>query len=139
MARERSTEQDPETTNDNLSVARRRYLSLFGSVAATGAITGLSGVATASESESNADSDEHTLVVAGTGTPSTFEVTVDGQITPLSSNGALSTVGALGPAAEGAVVKESRSYRFAGDITNFQSSDSVTVYVDGVRVPDNSF
>lgn len=143
MVSERSTGQDPETTNDNPSVARRRYLSIFGSVAATGAIAGLSArVASAqgSESDNAADTyDEHTLVVAGTGVASSFEVTVSGQITPLSSNGALSTVGAVGPAAEGAVLEDSRSYLFAGDITDFRSSDSVTVYVDGVRVPDDNF
>ncbi|ELZ97952.1 hypothetical protein C440_01853 [Haloferax mucosum ATCC BAA-1512] len=140
MVSERSTEQDPESTTDD-AVNRRKYLTLCGSVAGAGALTSVAGVgsATAQSNEPTADDEMHTLVVAGTGSVSSFEVTVSGEISPLHSNGALSTTGAVGPAAEGTVNDGSRSYNFAGDITNFQSTDSVSVYVDGVRVPDDSF
>ena len=140
MVSERSTGQDPENKTEN-AVGRRRYLALFGSVTAAGTLAGVSGVGSATEqsSESSPNDDSHTLVVAGTGSLSSFEVTVSGEISPLSSTGALSTTGAVGPAAEGTVGGDSRSYRFDGDITNFQSTDSVSVYVDGVRIPTNSF
>lgn len=66
-------------------------------------------------------------------------MTVSGSISPLQSNGALSTTGTVGPAAEGTVSDDSRRYQFAGDITDFRSTDAVSVYVDGVRVPEHSF
>ncbi|KAB1191180.1 MULTISPECIES: hypothetical protein [Haloferax] len=140
MVSERSTEQDPKN-NDQNAVGRRGYLALVGSVTAAGTLAGVSGVGSATEqSDEHSPIDgEHTLVVAGTGSLSSFEVTVDGEITPLNAHGALSTTGAVGPAAEGTVSGDSRSYRFAGDITNFQATDAVSVYVDGVRVPVNSF
>ncbi|POG56092.1 hypothetical protein [Haloferax marisrubri] len=139
MVRERSTGQDPETTTDD-DVGRRKYLALCGSVSTAGALAGFSGLGAATEeADETADDDGHTLVVAGTGSVSSFEVTVSGSISPLQSNGALSTTGTVGPAAEGTVSDDSRRYQFAGDITNFQSTDAVSVYVDGVRVPDNSF
>ncbi|WP_416841560.1 hypothetical protein [Haloferax sp. DFSO52] len=140
MVSERSTEQDPKN-NDQNTVGRRGYLALVGSVTAAGALAGVSGVGSAQEQsdDSSSNNGEHTLVVAGTGSLSSFEVTVDGTITPLNSNDALSTMGVVGPAAEGTVSGGSRTYRFAGDITNFQATDSVSVYVDGVRIPTNSF
>ncbi|AFK21422.1 hypothetical protein E6P09_16415 (plasmid) [Haloferax mediterranei ATCC 33500] len=140
MVSERSTEQDPENTTDD-TVGRRKYLALCGSVTAAGALAGVAGVGSATEQpdESAPDDDAHTLVVAGTGSLSSFEVTVSGEISPLHSNGALSTTGTVGPAAEGTVDEDSRSYHFAGDITNFQSTDAVSVYVDGVRIPNDAF
>ncbi|WP_411966321.1 hypothetical protein [Haloferax sp. YSMS24] len=140
MVSERSTEQGPKNDDKN-AVGRRGYLALVGSVTAAGTLAGVSGVGSATEQsdEHAPSSDEHTLVVAGTGSLSSFEVTVDGAITPLNASGALSTTGSVGPAAEGTVSGDSRSYRFAGDITNFQSTDSVSVYVDGVRIPTGSF
>ncbi|WP_148416799.1 hypothetical protein [Haloferax sp. KTX1] len=139
MVRERSTGQDPETTTDD-DVGRRKYLALCGSVSAAGALAGFSGVGSATEQvDESVDADGHTLVVAGTGSVSSFEVTVSGSISPLQPNGALSTTGTAGPAAEGTVSDGSRRYQFAGDVTNFQSTDAVSVYVDGVRVPDDSF
>lgn len=140
MVHERSTGQDPQNNEKN-AVGRRGYLALVGSVTAAGSLAGVSGVASATEQadEHAPERGEHTLVVAGTGPLSSFEVTVNGEITPLNASGALSTTGAVGPAAEGTVRGDSRSYRFAGDITNFQATDSVSVYVDGVRVPINNF
>ncbi|MCO8265263.1 hypothetical protein C5B90_16930 [Haloferax sp. Atlit-12N] len=140
MVSERSTGQDPETTTTDDDVGRRKYLALCGSVSATGALAGFSGLGSATEqADEPVDDDGHTLVVAGTGPVSSFEVTVSGSISPLQSNGALSTTGTVGPAAEGTVDDDSRRYQFAGDITNFQSTDAVSVYVDGVRIPNDSF
>ncbi|AKU09660.1 MULTISPECIES: hypothetical protein [Haloferax] len=140
MVSERSTGQDPETTTTDDDVGRRKYLALCGSVSAAGALAGFSGLGSATEqADEPVDDDGHTLVVAGTGPVSSFEVTVSGSISPLQSNGALSTTGTVGPAAEGTVDDDSRRYQFAGDITNFQSTDAVSVYVDGVRIPNDSF
>ncbi|ELZ80471.1 hypothetical protein KU306_17575 (plasmid) [Haloferax larsenii] len=142
MARELAHDQDRDDDGESdSSVGRRGYLGLCGTVAATGALTGFTGLGAATNrpEESSRSSDEHTLIVAGTGTSSSFEVTVSDTISPLEASGALSTTGTVGPAAEGAVDDGARSYRFTGDITDIRSSGPVSVYVDGSRIPDDAY
>jgi hypothetical protein len=127
--------------DDESSVARRGYLTLCGTVTAIGALAGFSSPSAATNlpEDPSSTADEHTLVVAGTGDASSFEVTVSDHISPLAPGDALSTTGTVGPAAEGVVTGDTRRYRFFGDITNFRSDGAVSVYVDGVRVLGDAF
>ena len=140
MARELTPDGREDTGRETASLGRRGYLAVSGMVAATGSLLGLVRPSTASSpaARADADADEHTLVVEGTGDTSTYEVTVSDAITPLSAGDALSTVGTDGPAAEGVVGGDARGYRFTGDITDVRVDGRVSLYVDGVSVSYDS-
>lgn len=127
---------DPPTTDRDGSgtsgVTRRRYVRLGGTAIATfAAIAGkVNGVAA---SAGDTDEFEHRIRIHGSGTPSTYEVTVDGELAP--EDGAISAAGHIsGSTAEGAVTGGDRGYRFRGELHEVSVDGDAEVSLDGEAI-----
>jgi hypothetical protein len=110
-------------------VGRRTCLRLGAAAVATF----LSVVGRASASAA-ADPDDHTLRIRGSGTASTYELTVGGELAPAAGSAADADARISECAAEGAVATGDRRYRFSGPLRDLRVDGDATVTVDGVEV-----
>ncbi|EMA59349.1 hypothetical protein [Halorubrum lipolyticum] len=110
-------------------VTRRRYARLSGAAVATIAtLTGrLNGVVAASTEDAGP---ERLIRIRGSGAPSTYEVTVDGEL--VADEGTSRIAGHVsGSTAEGAVAGDERGYRFRGELRDVTVDGDAEVSVDG--------
>lgn len=110
-------------------ITRRGYVRLGGSTIATvAAIVGWgSGVAAVAD---ESDDRNHLIQIHGSGTPSVYEVTVDGELVP--EGGPSRAAGHVsGSTAEGAVVGGDRGYRFRGELYDVTVDGDAEVSLDG--------
>lgn len=77
---------------------------------------------------------DHQLEVVGTGSKSTYGVTVDGELAA-SPDGDVSDEDVIdGATASGAVTAETDKFLFSGDVTAFEVQGDAAVYLDGQQV-----
>jgi len=123
----------PEIGRDesgSTGITRRGYARLGGAaVAAIATLTGrLNAVGAASADD--AGDHEHRIRIRGSGTPSTYEVTVGGELAADEATGR--TVGHVsGSTAEGAVTNDDRGYRFRGELHDVTVDGDAEVSLDG--------
>jgi hypothetical protein len=117
-------EQERKQTSSDSAVSRRTYLRLSGAAAVGATVTTVS--------ESNTP---NVLSIVGTTTePTTYEVTVTGEIVPGPGTDALSVLGTTGQSAEDAIGNGIRRYHFDGEITDLRIGDGATAFVNGAAV-----
>lgn len=110
-------------------VSRRTVLKTLSAAAAVGGSAGVAGAA-------SGDSDEHELVVEGTGPVTRFEFEATSEVygSDLESSDTI-----YGYAVEGQVSSQDDVYRFTGDLESFTitmgSADDVRVTLDGEELP----
>lgn len=122
-----SSGDDPPTEDGGIDpVGRRRCLRL--GVAAILSVVGSASTAAA------AGPDDHTLRIRGSGTASTYELTVGGELAPAAGSAADADARISECAAEGAVTVGDRRYRFSGPLRDLRVDGDATVTVDGVEV-----
>lgn len=131
MARERSG-TSPEQTD------RRTFMRLCGATLAVGATGAASKRTSAHAVDETATSEGaafgNVLVIIGQAGVSNYEMTVSDRMVPGLDAGALSTTGARGASAEGAVGVGTHSYWFSGNVTDFRFDGAAAVYLNGERV-----
>lgn len=123
---------DDRDRSGSIGVTRRRYVRLGGTAIATlAAFSGqVNGVAA---SPNDGDGFDRRIRIHGSGTPSTYEVTVDGEL--VSANGANQATGHIsGSTVEGAVTGDDRSYRFRGELHDVTVDGDAEVSVDGEAI-----
>lgn len=111
-------------------VTRRRYVRLGGAAVATiSALAGrMNGVVAAATGDSGTP--ERRIRIRGSGSPSTYEVTVGGELVPDERpNRAAGHVS--GSTAEGAVTSGDRGYRFRGELHDVTVDGDAEVSLDG--------
>jgi len=111
-------------------VTRRGYARLGGAALATfAALTGRTNAVVGASANEAGDS-EHRIRIRGSGTPSTYEVTVGRELVPGGSKSR--TAGHIsGSTAEGAVTSDDRSYRFRGELRDVTVDGDAEVSLDG--------
>lgn len=110
---------------------RRTYVRLGSAAVAT--ILSLSGsVPTVGATES--DGAEHRLRISGSGTASTYELTVDGELTPGENASRDAAARISDCTAEGAVTTGDRKYRFSGELRDLRVDGDAAVTLDGDSV-----
>ncbi|MFC6873687.1 hypothetical protein [Halobellus marinus] len=132
---EESSGNDPPDggSSGNRTIGRRQYLRLGGAVAAT--VLSIAGsVPTVVAAEAGGDAAEHCLRIRGSGTASTYELTVDGELVPGAGSDADAAARVSECNAEGAITTGDRRYRFSGALRDLQVDGDATVTVDGVEV-----
>ncbi|WP_123621928.1 hypothetical protein [Halorubrum sp. CSM-61] len=125
--------EPPDSGRDesgSAGVTRRGYARLGGTALATfAALTGRTN-AVLPASAADADDAEHRIRIRGSGTPSTYEVTVGGELFPDEST--RRTAGHVsGSTAEGAVTSDDRGYRFRGELRDVTVDGDAEVSLDG--------
>ena len=123
---------DDRDRSGSTGVTRRRYVRLGGTAIATvAAVSGqVNGVAA---SPNDSDGFDRRIRIHGSGTPSTYEVTVGGGLVP--ANGANQATGHIsGSTVEGAVTGDDRSYRFRGELHDVTVDGDAEVSVDGEAI-----
>lgn len=117
---------DPGSTG----LTRRGYTRLSGAaLASLAALAGrTNGVVAASTDD--ADGPERRIRIRGSGTPSTYEVTVGGElVADEETSGVAGHVS--GSTAEGAVTGDDRGYRFRGELHDVTVDGDAEVSLDG--------
>ncbi|GAA0522583.1 hypothetical protein SAMN04488066_105116 [Halorubrum aquaticum] len=110
-------------------ITRRRYARLGGAAVATVAtIAGrMNGLVAASTDD---DDPERRIRIHGSGTPSTYEVTVGGELVP--DGGSSRDAGHVsGSTAEGVVTNDDRGYRFRGELHDVTVDGDAEISLDG--------
>jgi hypothetical protein len=82
---------------------------------------------------------DRTIEIVGSGTWSTYEVVVDGEILGGSGLQPSDSISADGTTATGGVTGGSDTYTFTGEIQSIDVEPGVTVFVDGVEIDPTSF
>ncbi|WP_128905543.1 hypothetical protein [Halorubrum amylolyticum] len=125
--------EPPDTDRDesqSTGVTRRGYARLGGAVIATIAtLTGRTN-AVVPASADDAGTLDRRIWIRGSGSPSTYEVTVAGEFVADESTDR--TAGHVsGSTAEGAVANDDRGYRFRGEIRDVTVDGDAEVSLDG--------
>ncbi|WP_245998479.1 hypothetical protein [Halalkalicoccus subterraneus] len=104
------------------SVSRRSYIGALAGIAATPALGSLAG----------ADG-ENVITVSGEGSTAYYEFSVSGDIEKSDANDAtINSYDSIdGTSVEGRTTNEPDSYAFSGEVSDFESSASVTVTING--------
>lgn len=129
-----STGGDPHDTGREESastgVTRRGYARLCGAALATLAAAAGRTNGTVAASTDDAGGGDRRIQIRGSGTASTYEVTVDGEFLP--DEGPDPAVGHVsGSTAEGALTGADRSYRFRGELRDVTVDGDAEVSLDG--------
>lgn len=111
-------------------VTRRRYVRLGGAAVATIAALGGRPNGVAAASADDADDRERLIRIRGSGAPSTYEVTADGELIADEAAGQ-ATGHVSGSTAEGAVTSDDHGYRFRGEIYDVTVDGDADVVLDG--------
>ncbi|MHC3439071.1 hypothetical protein ACYJ1Y_13460 [Natrialbaceae archaeon A-gly3] len=131
MARDNAVlDQDRSTdSHEDDATTRRSYLKAAGAatavtIAATGAV--------------NATGDDlpNLLTVVGQGAPSSYEITVDGEIEMVADDHVEEATIVSGTAVEGAIVEGEQQFRFSGDLTDVTFVDRGVTGVTPAAVPN---
>jgi len=130
-----SNGSDPpeERTSDRGTLARRRYVRLGGAAVAA-MLSGAGSVSAAAAAEARRDEGEHSLTISGSGTVTTYELTVDGRVVPGADSSADAEARISECTAEGAVKTGERRYRFSGALRELEVDGDAAVTLDGVEV-----
>ncbi|WP_144920706.1 hypothetical protein [Halorubrum salsamenti] len=111
-------------------VTRRGYARLSGAAIATLAtLTGRTN-GTVAASADDVDDSERRIRIRGSGTPSTYEVTVGGELVADDETSRV-TGHISGSTAEGAVTSDDRGYRFRGELHDVTVDGDAEVSLDG--------
>jgi hypothetical protein len=126
-------DEPPDTARDEsgfTGVTRRGYARLGGAAITTfAALTGRVNAIVGASADDGSDT-EHRVRIRGSGTPSTYELTVGGELLADEATGR--TVGHVsGSTAEGAVTSDDRSYRFRGELRAVTVDGDAEVSLDG--------
>ena len=126
---DRSPGDGPEDSGST-GLTRRSYTRISGAaLASLAALAGrTNGVVSASTED--ADESEHRLRIRGSGTPSTYEVTVGGGLVADEETSRV-TGHVSGSTAEGAVTSDDRGYRFRGELRDVTVDGDAEVSLDG--------
>jgi hypothetical protein len=112
---------------------RRQYVRLGG--AAIASVLSLAGsVPALAAAEAGSGDAEHSLEINGSGTTATYELTVDGRVTPGANSSADAEARISECTAEGAVKTGERRYRFSGELRELVVDGDAAVTLDGVEV-----
>ena len=120
-------EQARKRTSSNNHIDRRTYLRLSGAVAVGTAATTLGDTAESAP-------DNRLSIVGTSSDPTTYEVTVTGEIVPERGTNALSSLGTTGRSAEDALSTGVRQYRFSGEIADLRLGEGAVALVNGVAL-----
>jgi len=132
---EESSGIDPPegTSTGGGAIGRRQYLRLGG--AAVAAVLSFAGsVSTVVATDPDDHTAERSLRIRGSGTTSTYELTVDGTLAPDAGSAPDAEARISECTAEGAIRTADRRYRFSGDLRDLRVDGDATVTVDGVEV-----
>jgi len=122
-----------EQSTESSTFERRGYVRLGAAVVAT--VLSLGGSVTAAvATETERDDKEHHLRISGTGTASTYELTVDGELVPGEDSSSDAAARISECTAEGAITTGDRRYRFSGELRDLQVDGDAAVVLDGVDV-----
>ncbi len=134
--RRQSTGDDPPAIDrdepQSTGITRRGYVRLGGTTIATvAAILGwVNGVAASTGDTGDLDRE---IRIHGSGTPSTYEVTVGGELVP--EDGTSQVTGHIsGSTVEGAVAGGDRGYRFRGELYDVTVDGDAEVSLDGEAI-----
>lgn len=123
----RRTESEPKANDE---MGRRHYVRLGGVAMLPLASAGLATGVTGSDADPNGD-DEHRLLIDGSGAPSTYEFTVDGELKP-GLNALKDAESCIsGCNAEGSVTNGNRRYRFTGGLRALSVDGDAVITLDG--------
>jgi hypothetical protein len=123
---------DSDSTGDH-SLKRREYARLV-STAIAALLTLPGAVATATAVDSGHAEAEHHLRISGSGTAMTYELTVDGSVTPGVDSSADAEARISDCTAEGVLIEGERRYRFSGDLQELDLDGDADVTLDGVEL-----
>lgn len=121
---------DPSGDCQESGLTRRTYARL-GTMAAA-AVVSLGGWLDTVAGDRSID--EHQIRIHGSGTPSIYELTVEGRLTPGAGAGKDAKSRISGCTAEGVVTDGDRRYRFNGDLRNVRVDGGASVLLDGVAI-----
>lgn len=121
---------DGPKDSGSTGITRRSYTRISGAaLASLAALAGrTNGVVSASTEDG--DESEHRLRIRGSGTPSTYEVTVGGDLVADDETNRV-TGHVSGSTAEGAVTSDDRGYRFSGELRDVTIDGDAEVSLDG--------
>lgn len=126
-------DEPPDTGRDesgSTGVTRRGYVRLGGAAITTiAALTGRMNAVVGASADDAIDA-EHRIRIRGSGTPSTYEVTVGGELVADEAT-ARSAGHVSGSTAEGAVTSDDRGYRFRGELRDVTVDGDAEVSLDG--------
>ncbi|SEG58372.1 hypothetical protein [Halobellus limi] len=115
------------------TLERRTYLRLGGTVVAA-VLSAAGAVPTAVAAAVGSDDDGHRLRISGSGTASTYKLTVDGELTPGADASRDAEARISECTAEGAITTGERRYRFSGELRDLQVDGNAAVTIDGDKV-----
>ncbi|WP_254765072.1 hypothetical protein [Natrinema marinum] len=98
--------------------------------------TETAATATIAATRPKADDDRNTLTIIGQGTPTSFELTVDGEIEPAEETGTGHVTVRSGTTVEGTVERDTVSFRFSGDLTDVTFVDREITGLEPARTPN---
>lgn len=82
----------------------------------------------------------HMLTIVGNGTPSKYEVSVDGTIDWSQDDGSVDTATISGSSANGSIERGYQRFRFSGSVTDITFTEgSAHVYIDSKRVDPDEY
>ena len=122
----------PEKAATERTLERRGYVRLAG--AAIAATLAGSWAVPAAAAAGRSDDAEHSLRISGSGTTATYELTVDGRVTPGADSSADAEARISECTAEGAVKTGERRYNFNGELQELEVDGDAAVTLDGVEV-----
>jgi len=125
---------DPPGNRPPRNTLERRQYVRFGGAAVATILSIVGAVPTAVATGAETDDAEHTLRIRGSGTASTYELTVDGKLAPGAESSSDAEARISDCTAEGAITTGDRRYRFSGELRDLQVDGDAAVTVDGVEV-----
>ena len=102
----------PTDSSEDDATTRRSYLKT------AGAATAVTIAATGSASAADDEELPNLLTVVGQGVPSSYEITVDGEIEMIADDHVEEATIVSGTAVEGAIEEDEQQFRFSGDLTD---------------------
>ncbi|OYR44580.1 hypothetical protein [Halorubrum sp. Ea8] len=127
---DRDSQSNPPPTDE---IERRQYLR-FGAMAVLPIFSAGRAAGATDEDPGQGVDDEHSLLIDGVGTGSTYEFTVDGHLEPGIDARADAEACISGCNAEGAVTDGSRRYRFTGNLRALSLRGEAVISLDGETI-----